>query len=242
MVGLILKDWRVLLRDPRWRTGALISLLALGLPAVVLFTSDPFGGAYPALRFWLALLPVPYLAYLIGSQHGAATLTYEGRNIALLRAAPVSLGRILAAKVLGGLALVLLVTWATTLVLALLRGGGPVEIALALGAATWLAVGATLAAVAGAALTIDFDGDNPQRRVGCLGTMVIGALSLCFFVTNTALLGWWVARALIGVPRGFGGVATVLDWTLPLAAAAAVAMILAAGRIGWLRLARWESS
>ena len=53
------------------------------------------------------MLPVPYLAYLFGSQQGAATLAYEGRNIALLRAAPVSMGRILLAKALGGLVLVM---------------------------------------------------------------------------------------------------------------------------------------
>src|SRR5579859_6597164 len=44
ILGLLQKDWRTLIRDPRWRTGALVSLVALGLPAtMVIFASDPFG-------------------------------------------------------------------------------------------------------------------------------------------------------------------------------------------------------
>src|SRR5207245_2441725 len=112
------------------------------------------------------------LAYLFGSQQGAATLAYEGRNIALLRAAPVSMGRILLAKALGGLILVVGVIWVATLALAVSHAGEPLEIAAAMVAATWLAVGGTGAAIAGAALTADFEGDNPQRRIGCLGTIV----------------------------------------------------------------------
>ena len=73
IVGLLQKDWRTLVRDPRWRTGALVSLVALGLPAMALFAGDPFARTAHALRFWLGMLPVPYLAYLFGSQQGAAT-------------------------------------------------------------------------------------------------------------------------------------------------------------------------
>ncbi|MCA1647634.1 MAG: hypothetical protein LC797_19945 [Chloroflexi bacterium] len=136
IVGLLQKDWRTLMRDPRWRTGALVSLVALGLPAtMVIFASDPFVRTGHVLRFWFSMLPVPYLAYLVGSQQGAATLAYEGRNIVLLRAAPVGMGRILLAKLLGGLILVLSVTWAATLALALSHAGEPLETGVALVAA-----------------------------------------------------------------------------------------------------------
>ena len=51
--------------------------------------------------------------------------------------------RVLLAKVLGGLVLVMAVTWAATLALALSHGGEPLETGAALAAATWLALGAT---------------------------------------------------------------------------------------------------
>jgi ABC-2 type transport system permease protein len=241
--GLLQKDWRVLTRDPRWRTGALVTLVALGLPAtMVIFASDPFARAGHALRFWFSMLPVPYLAYLFGSQQGAATLAYEGRNIVLLRAAPVGMGRIVLAKVLGGLILVTVVTWAATLVLALSHAGQLLETGAALVAATWLALGATISAVAGAALTVDFEGDNPQRRVGCLGTIVTSALSAAFFVSNTGLLAWWVTRAALSVPRPLLVFLPIVDWGLPVFALASVAAIVLAARLGMRRLATWEAS
>ena len=242
IVGILQKDWRTLLRDPRWRTGALVSLVALGLPVMVLFASDPLARSAHVFRFWFGMLPVPYLAYLFGSQQGASTLAYEGRNIALLRSAPVGMGRIMLAKVLGGLALVLLVTWAATIGLGLSHEGEPLEIGLALAAATWLAAGATIVSVAGASLTADFEADNPQRRVGCLGTIVTSALSLSFFVTNTGLLLWWVLRSVLRLPRPLLGLAPVVDWTLPVLALISAAAIVLAWRAGMQRLSAWESS
>jgi ABC-2 type transport system permease protein len=242
IVGLLQKDWRTLVRDPRWRTGALVSVVALGLPAMALFAGDPFARTGHALRFWLAMLPVPYLAYLFGTQQGAATLAFEGRNIALLRAAPVSMRRILLAKGLGGLVLVMGVTWAATLALALTHAGEPLEIAAALAAATWLAVGGTSAAVAGAALTVDFEGDNPQRRVGCLGTIVTTLLSSLFFVSNTAVLVWWVTRTVLSVPRPLLGFLPIVDWGLPVVALLSVGAIVVASRMGLRRLTGWEAS
>ncbi len=221
IIGLLQKDWRTLTRDPRWRTGALVTLIALALPAtMVVFASDPFARTSHVLQFWFSMLPVPYLAYLFGSQQGGATLAYEGRNIVLLRAAPVGMGRVLVAKVLGGLILVTIVIWAATLV----------------------ALGATIAAVAGAALTIDFEGDNPQRRIGCLGTIVTSALSVFFFVSNTGLVAWWVTRSALSVPRPLLTFLPLVDWALPLLALMSVAAMVIAVRLGMRRLATWEAS
>ena len=240
--GILQKDWRTLVRDPRWRTGAFISLMALGLPALALFAADPMARSAHLFRFWFGMLPVPYLAYLYGSQQGASTLAYEGRNLALLRAAPVGMARILVAKVAGGLGLVLLVTWGATLALGFTHDGAPLEIGAALLGATWLASGATIAAVAGAALTADFEADNPQRRVGCLGTIVTSTLSIFFFVSNTGVFVWWIARAVLSVPRPLLGILPVVDWGLPAVALLSVATILVASCIGMQRLANWEAS
>jgi putative ABC exporter len=242
IAGILLKDWRTVVRDPRWRTGTLVSLVALGLPAMVLFAGDPFARSAHVMRFWFGMVPVPYLAFLIGSQQGASTLAYEGRNVALLRAAPVGMGRVLLAKLCGGLLLVLVVTWTATLTLGISHAGQPLELLAAVLVATWLGVGATLAAVSGAALTADFESDNPQRRVGCLGTIVTSSLSIVFFVTNTAVLAWWVLRGLLSPPRPLVSLAPLLDWMLPLLALAGVGAILVAARLAVRRLATWEAS
>jgi hypothetical protein len=243
IAGILLKDWRTVVRDPRWRTGTLVSLIALGLPVMLLFAGDPLARSAHLMRFWFGMLPVPYLAFLVGSQQGASTLAYEGRNLALLRAAPLGMGRVLLAKLCGGLGLVLLVTWTATLTLGLSHNGEPVEMIAALLAGTWLAVGATLAAVAGAALTADFESDNPQRRVGCLGTIVTGALSVFFFATNTGVVAWWLVRQVFSLPPRIAvTVAPAVDIGLPLLAIASVAAILVASRLAVRRLATWEIS
>ena len=242
IAGILLKDWRTVMRDPRWRTGTLVSLVALGLPALLLFAGDPFPRSPHLVRFWLGMFPVPYLAFLVGSQQGASTLAYEGRNLALLRAAPIGMGRVLVAKVGGGVILVLVVTWTATLALGLTHNGEPFEMTAALLAATWLAVGATVAAVAGAALTADFESDNPQRRIGCLGTILTSSLSVVFFVSNTALLVWWILRDLFGLPRVILAVAPLIDWVLPAVAVISIAAIVGAYGLGSRRLATWELS
>jgi hypothetical protein len=108
--------------------------------------------------------------------------------------------------------------------------------------ATWLALGGTLSGLTGAALTADFETDNPQRRVGCLGTMLTTALAAAFFVTNTALVVWVLLRVLGGLPRPLLSVASILDWIVPALAVAAVGALVLAAQLGIRRLATWEAS
>jgi hypothetical protein len=243
LVSILHKDMRTLVRDPRWRTSLLISLVALGLPMLVLSVgSDPGPRLSQQARFWIGLFPVPYLAYVAGSQHGAASLAYEGRNLAVLRAAPVGFMRLLLAKLVGSLVLVLSITWLATVVLALRHGATPAELLAALGAAAWLATGGTTAGLVGAALTADFETDNPQRRVGCLGTVITSGLSALFFGTSIGLLVWFLLRTLGAVPRPVVGLAPVLDWLVFALALAAVGVLALAARLGLRRLATWEAS
>ena len=137
---------------------------------------------------------------------------------------------------------VMAVTWLTTLALAVIHAGELLETGAALLAATWLAVGATVAAVAGAGLTADFEGDNPSRRVGWLGTLVTSALSIFFFATNTALVVWWVARGALSVPRPWLSLVPLVDWGLPVLAGLSIVSIALASRFAMQRIAHWEAS
>jgi hypothetical protein len=240
---VLVKDMRTLVRDARWRNGTLIGLVALVAPAV-LFSAGAETGPRDAsdLRFWVALFPIPYIAYLLGSQHGAATLAYEGRNIALLRSSPIGLGRLLFAKLMGSLGLVLLITWLATAVLSVRHGGGAAELGLAMLAATWLACGGTAAGVIGASLTVDFDMDNPQRRVGWFGTLLTSGLSALFFGANVLLLAWVILRAAGGVPRFLSFARPVLDVGLPALAVVSIGALLLAARFGIKRLSAWEAT
>jgi hypothetical protein len=117
-----------------------------------------------------------------------------------------------------------------------------VQLTAALAASSWLAVGGTFAGLVGAALTADFETDNPQRRVGCVGTLVTSGLAGAFFATNTGLMVWLVLRTFGGLPRGVLFLAPVLDWVIAALALAAVGGLLVAARFGAQRLANWEAS
>jgi len=244
LLSILQKDARVLVRDPRWRTSLLIGLAAIGVPMLVLSAagSDPGARMSPEARFWIGLFPVPYLAYVAGSQHGAASLAYEGRNLAVLRSAPVGFARLLLAKLAGSAVLVLGITWVATVVLGLRHNGRPIELLVALGIAAWLAVGGTTAGLVGAALTADFETDNPQRRVGCFGTLITSGLSALFFCTNVALVVWLLMRTLGGVPRPLVRAAPTLDWVLVALALASIVALVGAARLGVRRLSDWEFS
>jgi Putative ATP-binding cassette len=242
--AMVLKDSRTLLRDPRWLTTALIGTLMLGAPAVLLSArARPVGPFSRADAFFLSLFAAPYLAYLVGSQLGSSSLAHEGRNIALLRCAPVGLGRLLAAKLCVALVPVLCVTWTVTIGLGVWRGGRPAEVAMALLVVGWLSAGSTGAGLAGAALTADLsdEGLSPQRRVGCLGSLAASALSGFFFLSNGALLSWLLLQSVSRLPRGLGLLAGIIDATL-LALAIASAGAIALGLVlGARRLARLET-
>jgi Putative ATP-binding cassette len=243
VLDMLRKDLRVLVRDPRWRTSLLVSLAALGIPVLLFSAGTDAGSRLSAeARFWLGLFPVPYLAYIAGSQHGAASLAYEGRNLALLRAAPVGFARLLVAKLAGSLVLVLAITWLATLVLAMRHQASLPQLVVALGLAAWLALGGTTSGLVGAALSADFETDNPQRRVGCLGTLLTSGLAALFFATQTALIAWFLVRTLGGIPRPLLGLAAVVDWLLPFAALCALVALVLAAYLGARRLASWEAS
>jgi hypothetical protein len=63
-----------------------------------------------------------------------------------------------------------------------------------------------------------------------------------FFVSNTGLLAWWVARTALSVPRPLLVFLPIVDWGLPVFALASVAAIVLAARLGMRRLATWEAS
>jgi len=104
-------------------------------------------------------------------------------------------------------------------------------------------MGAVIAAVAGAALTMDIEGDNPQRRVGCIGTIVTSALSLFFFVSNAGLVVWWISRtAFLTLPSSFAMLVPVVDVLLPVLAVVSVGALAVAWSAGAQRLAATETS
>jgi len=156
----------------------------------------------------------------------------EGRYYWLLKAAPVSAGRLLLAKFSVALIPATALGWTFLLILALGRG-----VALADALFSFLVVGLCYAAVTGVNLAFGvagavFDWEDPRRMIrggsGCLSTIAsLLALGVCavFFVAPT------LAAGFLGLPAALGKVAGLALGGLASAAFALVPLMLVQDRV-----------
>jgi hypothetical protein len=221
--AIIVKDWRMLPRDPRF-----LSRLVWPFVMVGFFTYQAQGGDTgigadsPRWDFWRGLVTLPLLPLFLGD-HAMRSVGLEGRNFFLIRAAPLSMGRFLLAKYLAYALPVLLVTCAAALGLSLWRDGSAGQIAGALAMGAWLAAGMTAANLAGGALAPKFEADNPQRAVAFAGQMGAFLTSGLFGLASLALFAWLLLRG--------GGVDDAVLGLILIAAVLGSVLL-----IGWLML------
>lgn len=240
--AIVYKDWRTLPRDPRWLAGLLASLAIVAASVLSVTFGGPRAGiaAATGFQFWLALLSVAYLTLALGSQHGSGAFGYEGRNIVLLRAAPVPTSAILVGKMLAGFLPNLAVAWLVTLAVGVWLHGSPAEVGLALAMAAWLMAGSVASSVGVAALTSNFASDNPQRSLGWLGLVVTLGLDGPFFVASVGLFAAGLLQSRAAVPARLAGMFPLVDTLLLVLVAGSVAAIVVVALLGGRRLAAWE--
>lgn len=240
--AIVQKDWRMLPRDPRWLMGLLSGLAVVAVSVFTLTLGGPRStvGVSGELQFWLALLSVAYLTLTLGSQQGAGAFGYEGRNIALLRAAPVPTRAIVLGKMLAGFVPCLAVAWLVTLGIGVWLHGSPAEVEVAMAMAGWLMAGSVASSVGVAALTGTFAADNPGRSLGWLGFAATLALDGFFFTASVGLFAAGLLQSRAALPMPFAGVAPLVDAVLVALVAASVAAIVLVGVLGGRRLATWE--
>ncbi len=189
---VLVKEWLTLGRTPQ-------GLLNLAQPVVMSTVMVTFGSAGgSALRpavFWMLLVFLGlYLNFSGGTVQTAVAL--EGRNLALIQSAPVRVSTILQGKF-----------WATWLPGALiwsllLLGMGllfrfpPWQIGLLVGITLWGMSGASLAAAAVGAWTMDFTKEDPRRRLPTPAYWLIMGLGLTMSALTIAGALWLVAHLL----------------------------------------------
>lgn len=226
--SIVIKDWTVLRRDLR-NLSQLITPLILGLvyAFLMLRSGEPLsvsGGEAPA---WLAQALQSGLAYasigislFVGwtllSRLATMGFAQEGKSYWMVKSAPVSVERLLAAKFLAAYLPALALSWAFVVVLALLHGRGspaPTHVWFSLAV-----VALCLAATDGIYLAFGvksakFDWEDPRQMVsgstGCLGVLATGVaivVALALFAgpqIGLVLLGWpALAAQLVGLALG----------------------------------------
>jgi len=181
--AIVLKDWKVTVRDLRAVAGLFFPLIVFGGLAVLSVLDRDEGGVSPA--------PVLGILVVAGSLAGSALLG-ERRNIAILRAAPLRPREILTAKVVVFFVPAVVAAWASTIGLGLVAGRSGPEIVALVGLVTWSIAAMMIASVAANALWADFAAERP--RLGALRSMAGLFVGMFLAGSTSAVVGWTAGR------------------------------------------------
>ena len=167
------KDYLGLRRDFRRLAGV---LPAVGMAVVYTFVNSghAVGGA------WSVVLPIGFVPGFVSLAVAVPAIGTEGRGIQLLVLAGLPMRKLLLAKLLFALPIVVLLTTGTALALSATNSAGPAVVATAVVFAIWLGCGAPAIAVAAGAIGPNFAATDPRRGVNP-GWMIGGMVMIAVF-------------------------------------------------------------
>ena len=238
--GIVVKDLRLLLRDPsQW--SQLLVLAALAGVYFISTASLPVG--IQRFRDVIGAMNVAFLAFLlagVGVRLAFPLVSLEGEAVWLLRTAPVRAWRVVFAKFLGALPPMLALGVGLGAAVA-----NRLELSPALAVAAPLAGGLAAFATAGLGVGLGaafprFDSVNPHEVAVSSGGLLYMALSLAYAAVSTLLFAYPSWRALVGGRAAF-------SWTAPDGLLVLAALVVVCGLftlvpllLGSRRLSRWE--
>jgi hypothetical protein len=175
--ALVLKEWLVMFRDLRRLSGAIwpVGMVAVYTIALSRQNSHSSSGE---LRFWLSNAPLALLPW--GASLGISIYAFgtEGRNLELLRSAPVRPSGIFFAKAFASFVPVFIAAEAATLIVTTVRNATGEQTLGMVGIVAWAAIGYVLIDASASALSPNFDADHVQRSTSFAGRangIIIGA-------------------------------------------------------------------
>ena len=190
--GLVLKDWLTLARDPS-RLSRLVFPLLMGVVYAYLMARDT--AALGPASYWLATLLSPIVAFFFSLYFSTGAVSAERENMALMRAAPVTGGQFLGAKLLSSwlpIALIAEVSGLATLALVTRSTQGLLQGGLLM---LWISLELSVAGVALGALWPDFGATGKRRHVSVAAAY--GYMALGLLCWGTAMLAFtWLRLTL----------------------------------------------
>jgi ABC-2 type transport system permease protein len=247
--SIVIKDLRLLLRDPsQWS-----QLLVLGALAGVYFIStSSLAVGMQQFRDAIGALNVAFLAFLlagVGIRLAFPLVSLEGEALWLLRTAPVRSWRLVAAKFLGVLPVLLVMGvglgWAVA---------GRLELSATLAFAAPLSGALSALAIAGLGVGLGasfprFDSTNPAEIAVSSGGLLYMVGSFVYAGLSAVLFSYPAWRAIVPASlwRGSGGASTPFTWGSAEGLVVLGALLLLTALftvipllVGSARLARWE--
>ena len=237
--AVIAKDTRLLWRDPaQW--SQLLVLVALA--GVYLVSTASIAVDLQRFRDAMGALNLVFIGFLlagVGVRIAFPAVSLEGEGYWLLRTSPLPAWRVVAAKYLGALPIMLALGVGLGALAARLIDVSPALAVASPIAGTCAALAITALGVGLGAAFPRFDASNPAEIPLSPGGLLYMVLSFGYAVVATAILALPAFRTLQGAWRW-----TSLEGLWTLAALAAVTALAVAGSLalGAVRLERWESS
>jgi ABC-type transport system involved in multi-copper enzyme maturation permease subunit len=232
--SLVLKEWLTLFRDTRRLSGVVWPLGVVLVYAVASGRRQASVGGSEAYRFWLSnawLALVPWGVSLGLSLYAVGT---ERRNIDLLRLLPLSPRQIVLGKVVASFVPIVLFSAAIAVIVSVVGGASPSQIAGMLALVAWTSVGFVVADTAAAAIAPNFEADHVQRTTDLVGR-AFGLAAGSAFGLLTSVAATRLVLFAVGTPEPLEpvlnwqllGIAP-LGWPLVVAALSGAALLLVA--------------
>jgi hypothetical protein len=193
--SFLVKEWLELKRDPRnliQFAQPLVLIVAIVLVPALKKGSQ--GEILQPLFFWLmVMLLATYLGVIpIGTYQ--QSIAQEGRKIALLRSAPISMSDVLGGKFWAAWTPMVLSWGLILLISGLWLRFPPWQIAFLLGITTYGLAGASLAAVVTGGLSIDFNAEELKQRIPILTSYLLMVVNLIYMLSITLIGIWLIVR------------------------------------------------
>ena len=253
---LMVTEWLKLRRDPRGLVN-LAQPLVLVIMVLALFMGG--GEVTEALRpliFWIMLIFLAMFLCTLPMGLPLLSLAQEGRNLTLLRGAPISMSDVLKGKFWAAW-VPLVVAWGLVFLPTGIMLRFPWwQIGFLAGLTIWGLTGGSAVTIAIGGLTIDFGVEELGRRTPTLPSYIMIGLNLSFVLVTTASFVWLLIRLLpdsrlvlaIQSLAGYTPVSWLLSETLwvPLILVVSQVLFWIGARALWTaavhRLEGWEGS
>jgi len=194
--GLIVKEWVGLRRDPRGLVN-LAQPLVLVIMVLALFMGG--GEVTEALRpliFWIMLIFLAMFLSVLPTGLPLMSLAQEGRNLALLRSAPISMSDVLKGKFWAAWVPLVMAWILVFLITGMMLRFPWWQIAFLAGLTIWGLTGGSVVTMAIGGLKIDFGVEELGRRTPTLPSYIMMGLNLTFVLVTTASFLWLLIQLL----------------------------------------------
>jgi hypothetical protein len=195
--SFLVKEGLELRRDPQMLMSIANPLLMMLVLVLIPANTMRSGGeVLQPLYFWFMLMVIALMAGILPVGTAMMSVAQEGRQMALLRAAPISMASMLRGKYWASL-----VPMALSWMLVLLASGILLrlpawQVCTLVGVTLLGSSGATLTALTIGGLKIDFDAEELKQRVPMLMSYVTMALNTVFFLLTIGVGIWLAIRFL----------------------------------------------